>query len=464
MSTHSERGGIIEIVKPRIAAFEDTPLRDPRLSWKAKGIASYLLSKPPGWQIWTGDLIRRSTDGRDAVLAGLRELEVFGYLKRQRANDDSGRIQWRKSLSAEPETWWTDEKGSPPPLESLNSLTAPITASPCTDSPCTENPVMVDSPSPGFPYTAKPSTENPSHSISNCSYSDLKEEREGGETAAPSEEGMTATPSERGATASPSGKGKEPTARFGKEPASPSGKGKEPAASSGNGKESASPSGKGKEPTARFGKESASPSGKEPDGLAIIRRICDDCFIKIAPETVYGYSTVAHIAAEAARWWDETPAHLRPKNAGMLIYRIKARQFKPLTQAEIVACPPHHRWLHGDAEEPEQAKLPIQEQPQPKRPAIQSPYWVRPRDPNDPWEIWLHHLAISDGRNPSTVTQWFAECAHQWDGDTLLLTPRTDRFIQYVESRMMRELNAISSYARRPVTVRFVQPTVQAAA
>lgn len=127
-----------------VAAFIDTCLRDARLSWKAKGLAAYLLSKPPGWKIWTSDLIARSTDGRDAVLSGLAELEQCGYLNRQRWNDpETGQLRWRKTIAATPAK--------------------------TTQAPSTENPVMGGAPATGFPYTGEPYTENPAHSSSQSS-------------------------------------------------------------------------------------------------------------------------------------------------------------------------------------------------------------------------------------------------------------------------------------------------------
>ena len=55
-------------------------LSDNRMSWKAKGLHTYFLSKPDDWVIRVSDLIKRSKDGRDAVYAGLKELRVCGYL------------------------------------------------------------------------------------------------------------------------------------------------------------------------------------------------------------------------------------------------------------------------------------------------------------------------------------------------------------------------------------------------
>lgn len=158
---------------PFVAAFIDTALRDPRLSWKAKGIAAYLLSKPNGWRIWTADLIKRSTDGRDAVLTGLAELQAAGYLERTRTNDpETGFLQWRKTIRATPKTMWSE--------------------------PCPENPVMVAAPSTGFPYTDKPSTDkpstvNPTHSSSQGSNSHRKSEE-----GAAGAEGDPPTASEKG--------------------------------------------------------------------------------------------------------------------------------------------------------------------------------------------------------------------------------------------------------------------------
>lgn len=56
------------------------PIENPKLSWKAKGILAYLLSRPDNWEIWIEDLIRRSTDGAASVRVGLKELQDAGHL------------------------------------------------------------------------------------------------------------------------------------------------------------------------------------------------------------------------------------------------------------------------------------------------------------------------------------------------------------------------------------------------
>jgi hypothetical protein len=60
----------------------NTFLRDERLSWKAKGILAYLLSKPDDWEVKVTDLIKRSRDGREAVYSAVNELLSMGYMQR----------------------------------------------------------------------------------------------------------------------------------------------------------------------------------------------------------------------------------------------------------------------------------------------------------------------------------------------------------------------------------------------
>ncbi|MBO8164212.1 MAG: helix-turn-helix domain-containing protein [Brevibacillus sp.] len=69
---------------------DKTPINDSRLSWKAKGLLLYLLSKPDDWTIMIDDLVKHAKDGRDSVKAGLSELEQNGYLKRKQGRNDSG--------------------------------------------------------------------------------------------------------------------------------------------------------------------------------------------------------------------------------------------------------------------------------------------------------------------------------------------------------------------------------------
>jgi len=68
------------------------------LSFGARGVMGYLLSKPDGWEIRNNDLYRQSPDGRAKVQGYLRELKARGYLLRKRISDGRGKIQWVSEL------------------------------------------------------------------------------------------------------------------------------------------------------------------------------------------------------------------------------------------------------------------------------------------------------------------------------------------------------------------------------
>jgi hypothetical protein len=70
-------------------------LQDPALSFKAKGILAYLISKKDGWIPRVKDLINNSSDGESAITSGLVELREQNYAELQKCYK-SGRIfEWR---------------------------------------------------------------------------------------------------------------------------------------------------------------------------------------------------------------------------------------------------------------------------------------------------------------------------------------------------------------------------------
>ena len=67
-------------------------IRDSRLSWKARGIFSYLWSQSDEWEFNEIEVARHAPDGRDSLRTGLKELEDAGYLDRKRLRDGKGRV------------------------------------------------------------------------------------------------------------------------------------------------------------------------------------------------------------------------------------------------------------------------------------------------------------------------------------------------------------------------------------
>ena len=66
--------------------------QDKRLSYKAKGLLSLMLSLPEEWDYSVQGLMKLSRDGKESVMSGINELEDCGYLIRTQEKDESGRF------------------------------------------------------------------------------------------------------------------------------------------------------------------------------------------------------------------------------------------------------------------------------------------------------------------------------------------------------------------------------------
>lgn len=72
---------VIRIKKKRTpyVTLDTTALNDPRLSFRAKGLHAYLLSKPDDWQVYIAHLEEESPrEGKDAIRGAIKELEAAG--------------------------------------------------------------------------------------------------------------------------------------------------------------------------------------------------------------------------------------------------------------------------------------------------------------------------------------------------------------------------------------------------
>lgn len=115
--------------------------REKRLSFKAKGILSQMLSLPDNWDYSIAGLATLAKDGKESVMSGLDELEELGYLKRTRVVDEKGRFAgYDYDIFETPQFENTD-----------------------TENPCSEKPNMEK------PYTEKPPQSNNNKSTTNKS-------------------------------------------------------------------------------------------------------------------------------------------------------------------------------------------------------------------------------------------------------------------------------------------------------
>lgn len=66
--------------------------KERKMSLKAKGLLSLMLSLPDTWNYSVSGLVTLSKDGKDSVMSALAELEKFGYLTRERVTNSKGQF------------------------------------------------------------------------------------------------------------------------------------------------------------------------------------------------------------------------------------------------------------------------------------------------------------------------------------------------------------------------------------
>ena len=142
-------------------------LKDRKLSYKAKGLLSTILSLPPDWDYTLSGLAKIAADGNDSVRSALVELENNGYLIRFQSRDERGRMSVNEYIvyecpeqnpnydpTKDTETPHTEKKSTHSKKASAKPI-APLSENPATvknnsETPPTENPI-----------TDKPTTEKP---------------------------------------------------------------------------------------------------------------------------------------------------------------------------------------------------------------------------------------------------------------------------------------------------------------
>jgi hypothetical protein len=77
----------------RFVIVDQAAVEDARLSWAARGLLAYLLSRPDDWKVLVNDLKKRGNLGRDGIYALLRELRSAGYVCFERHRDAQGRMR-----------------------------------------------------------------------------------------------------------------------------------------------------------------------------------------------------------------------------------------------------------------------------------------------------------------------------------------------------------------------------------
>jgi hypothetical protein len=144
--------------------------QDRRLSFEARGVLAYLLSKPSDWIVRIQDLQKEGGCGRDRIYRILKELRDAGYLHRDQERQPNGLFIWGPYRVYEQ-----------PFTDKADMVAQQQDAS----QPFTENTEV--EPYTPLPYTVKPYTDN-THAYIEESSTDqrvLQKRERGGETPPP---------------------------------------------------------------------------------------------------------------------------------------------------------------------------------------------------------------------------------------------------------------------------------------
>ena len=112
--------------KDNFTILDNTCIRDSNLSWKAKGVHTYLMSLPDDWKIHISEIVNHSCDGKAALYSAIQMLEHYGYIKKIRNRKKNGCF----------------ENTVYQVFEAPESVTADVEVLPLSDFPDMENPVL----------------------------------------------------------------------------------------------------------------------------------------------------------------------------------------------------------------------------------------------------------------------------------------------------------------------------------
>jgi predicted glycosyltransferase len=85
-------------------------VEDRRLTWAAKGLHTYLITRPEGWQVQHADLLRRSANKSGVLRGCIALLKQHGYLVITRLRNAQGRFEgWEWTVFEKPQS--TRERG-----------------------------------------------------------------------------------------------------------------------------------------------------------------------------------------------------------------------------------------------------------------------------------------------------------------------------------------------------------------
>lgn len=117
-------------------------LRDKRISLKAKGLLSQMLSLPEDWDYTLPGLASINSEGKDAIRAAVAELERAGYIQRRQTIDKDGKFGSNEYIIREYPVSAQKPQEEPPSAFPLSGF--PTTEEPSTDLTSADLPTQLN--------------------------------------------------------------------------------------------------------------------------------------------------------------------------------------------------------------------------------------------------------------------------------------------------------------------------------
>ena len=134
---------------------DKTALNDSNLSWKAKGLHAFMMSKPDHWTFYMENLEKASKDGRESLRSAFKELQKHGYVIRKPHQNNQGKLDgWETIVNEKP------------------VISNRLTENPTDGKPVGRKTSQAEKPSDGKPATSNNDFSNNDSSKNNSSKKD----------------------------------------------------------------------------------------------------------------------------------------------------------------------------------------------------------------------------------------------------------------------------------------------------
>lgn len=102
-------GGLRKVKRAHYVQIDNETARDTRLSYRALGVLTELVSHEEGWIVRAADMAKTRKEGRDAIETALRELRAAGYYRVERRRAPSGKWTTGGAVADYPIPQWAED-------------------------------------------------------------------------------------------------------------------------------------------------------------------------------------------------------------------------------------------------------------------------------------------------------------------------------------------------------------------